>query len=169
MTKMQQQVRHPRSTLSTQCHIIDYSVHHSLHNASPQYLPSLLHSYTPSRQLRSASLNLLSQPRINIALACHGFRHAGLFLCNSLPNHLRTTDSHTVFKSNLKLTFSLVQAFLASNNSIHALLIQHNYVDFASAVSERFSVLLVQPSLREEQHWMDSDMVEDILFVHSNA
>jgi len=36
-------------------------------------LSSLLYPYTPSRQLRSASLNLLSQPRINIALASRGF------------------------------------------------------------------------------------------------
>jgi len=38
-------------------------VHRSLHNAGPQYLSSLLHPYTPSRHLRSASLNLLSQPQ----------------------------------------------------------------------------------------------------------
>jgi len=79
-------------------------VHRSLHNAGPQYLSSLLHPYTPSRQLRSASLNLLSQPRINIALASRGFRHAvhGPSLWNSLPHNLRSTNSHTVFKSNLK-------------------------------------------------------------------
>jgi len=51
-------------------------VHRSLQNAGPQYLSSLLHPYTPSCQLRYASLNLLSQPRINIALASHGFRHS---------------------------------------------------------------------------------------------
>jgi len=43
---------------------IDYKlatiVHRSLHNACPQYLLSLLYTYTPIRQLRSASLNLLS-------------------------------------------------------------------------------------------------------------
>jgi len=52
-------------------------VHRSLHNAGPQYLSSLLHPYTLSCQLRSASLNLLSQLRINFALASRGFRHAG--------------------------------------------------------------------------------------------
>jgi len=60
---------------------IDYKlatiVHRSLHNACPQYLSSLLHAYTPKRQLRSASLNLLSQPRAKIALASSGFWHAG--------------------------------------------------------------------------------------------
>jgi len=63
-------------------------VHRSLHNAGPQYLSSLLHPYTPFRQLRSESLNLLSQPRINIALASRGFRHAGPSLWNSLPHHV---------------------------------------------------------------------------------
>jgi len=77
-------------------------VHRSLHNAGPQYMSSLLHLYTPSRQLHSVSLNLLSQPRINITLASRGFRHAGPSLWNSLPHHLRSTDSYTVFKSNLK-------------------------------------------------------------------
>jgi len=52
-------------------------VHRSLHNASPQYMSSLLHPHTPSRQLRSASLNLLSQPHINITLASRDFRHNG--------------------------------------------------------------------------------------------
>jgi len=46
---------------------IDYKlatiVHRSLHNACPQYLSYLLHTYTPTRQLHSTSLNLLSQPR----------------------------------------------------------------------------------------------------------
>jgi len=72
-------------------------VHRSLHNDGPQYLSSLLHPYTPSRQLRSASLNLLSLPRINITLASRDFRHAGPSFLNSLPHHLRSTDSYTVF------------------------------------------------------------------------
>jgi len=86
-------------------------VHRLLHNATPQYISSLLHPYTPSlvclfvclllHQLRSASHNLLSQPRINITLASRGFRLAGPCLWNSLPHHLRSTDSYTVFKSNL--------------------------------------------------------------------
>jgi len=77
-------------------------VHCSLHNAGPQYLSSLLHPYTPTRQLRSACLNLLSQPRISISLASCGFRHAGHSIWNSLPHHERSIDSYTVFKSNLK-------------------------------------------------------------------
>jgi len=76
--------------------------HRSLHNADPQYMSSLLHPDSPSRQLRSASLNLLSLPHINIALVSRGFRLAGPSLWNSLTHHLRSTDSYTVFKCNLK-------------------------------------------------------------------
>jgi len=36
-------------------------------------------------------------------------------------------DSYTAFKSNLKLTYSLVQVFLAHQNSIRVLLIQHSW------------------------------------------
>ena len=85
---------------------IDYKlatlVHHSLHNTCPLYLSSLLHSYTPSRHLRSSSLNLLSQPRTNTVLASRGFRSAGPSIWNSLPPHLRSIDSYSTFKSQLK-------------------------------------------------------------------
>jgi len=107
-------------------------VHRSLHNAGPQYLSYLSHPYTPSRQLRSASLNLLSQSSINIALACRGFRHAGPSLWNSLPYHLRYIDSYTIFISNLKPHLFSGLSFSGPKNSIHALLIRHNHVDFAS-------------------------------------
>jgi len=107
-------------------------VHCALHNAGPQYVSSLLHPYTPSCQLCSASLNLPSKSRINIALASRGFWHAGPSLLNSLPHHLRSTDSYTVFKSNLKTHFfsSASSSALAPNNYIHVLLIRHNHVDF---------------------------------------
>jgi len=107
-------------------------VHRPLHNVGPQYLSSLTHPYTPSRQLRSASLTLLSQPRINISLASRGFGHAGPSLWYSLPYHLRFTD-YTVFTSDLKTHLFLVRAFfLEPNDSIHALLILHNHVDFVA-------------------------------------
>jgi len=48
-------------------------VHRSPHNADPQYMSSLLHPYMPFYQLRSASLNLLSQPRIKFTLCLSWF------------------------------------------------------------------------------------------------
>jgi len=77
-------------------------------------------------------LCLPQSPRINIALASRDFRHAGPSFWNSLPHHLRSIDSCAVFKFNLKLTFSLMQAFEAPNNSILALLFSHNHVDFCA-------------------------------------
>jgi len=75
---------------------IDYKLatilHRSLHNACPQ---SLLHTYTPTCQLRSASLNLLSQFHAKIALASRCFRHTGPSIWNSLPPHLRSIDTYT--------------------------------------------------------------------------
>jgi len=56
------------------------------------------------RQLRSASLNLLSQLPINIALAYLSFRYAGPAVWNSLL-HLLLVTFYTVFKSNLKTNF----------------------------------------------------------------
>jgi len=101
-------------------------IHRGLHNAGPQYMTFLLHPYTPSRQLRSASLNLLSQPRINITLASRGFRHVG----PSLWNYLRSSDAYTVFKSNLKThRFFWWNYLWPLAISIHTLLIQHNHVD----------------------------------------
>jgi len=106
-------------------------VHRSLHNAAPQYMSSLLYPYTPSRQLRFASLNLLSHSRINITLASRGFRHAGLSLWNSLPHHLRSTDSYTVLKSNLKNSpFLQCMHLWPLAIYIHVLLIRHNHVYF---------------------------------------
>jgi len=108
-------------------------VHRSLHNAGPQYLSSLLHLYSPSRQFRSAPLNLLSQSRINNALVSRGIRHAGPSLWNFLPHYVRSTDSHTVLKFNLKNSpFLWCKHCWSPNNSIPELLIRHNHVDFAS-------------------------------------
>jgi len=105
--------------------------HRALNNAGPQYLPSLLYPYTLS-QLRSASS--ISSPNLVSTLLLPLVVFDMLALLSFLHHH-RYTNSYTVYKSILKtqLTFSLVQAFLAPNNSIHAFLIQHNHVDFASS------------------------------------
>jgi len=81
---------------------VDRCIEPNVSNACPQYLSSLLHTYTPTRQLRSASLNLLSLLRSKIALASRGFRHTGPSIWNYLPPHLRSIDTSTAFKSNLK-------------------------------------------------------------------
>ena len=100
-------------------------VHRSLHNACSQYLSSLIQAYTQIRQLRTASLSLLSQPHVNIALASRGFRHAGPSIWNSKSTF--TLPSNPISK----LTSSLQQAFLSPDNSICALLIRQSHVNFS--------------------------------------
>jgi len=93
-------------------------------------MSSLLHPYSPSqwRQLRSASLNLLSQPRINITLASRGFRHAG----PSLPHHLSSTDSYSLQIQSKNSPVPWCKYLWPLAISIRALLIRYNHVDFAS-------------------------------------
>jgi len=50
--------------MATTCFKLTTLVQSSLNNLCPQYLSSLLHSYSPLRQLRSASLSLLSYPQM---------------------------------------------------------------------------------------------------------
>ena len=54
----------------------------------------------------------LSQPRVNIALASRGFRHADPSRWNSLSAYLRSIDSYIAFKSDLK-----THLFSAASNS----------------------------------------------------
>jgi len=75
-------------------------VHHSLNPSKLIIFNTSLHSI--SRQLRSASISSSPNVVLNIALASRGFRHAGSSLWNSLPYHLRSIESYTVFKSNKK-------------------------------------------------------------------
>jgi hypothetical protein len=96
-------------------------LHRSLLYASPQYFSPLLHAYTRTRQLRSASPSFISQPRINIAHASRGF---GMMApLSGVPSLLILDLSTRTLPSNpiSLLTYSVLQAFLATNNSIHAL------------------------------------------------
>ena len=75
----------------------------ALHNLAPTYLRDLLQDYTPSRSLRSSSAGLLTVPTPHLstmgarAFSCSAPKH-----WNSLPPHLRLSDSITAFKSHLK-------------------------------------------------------------------
>jgi len=99
-------------------------VHRSLHNASPQYLSSLLRTYTPKRQLRSAYPSIFSPnlvPSLLSPLLVFGIL-APLF---GTPSLLILDLSTPTPPSNpiSKLTCSVLQAFLVPKNTIHALLI----------------------------------------------
>ena len=69
----------------------------------PLYISELIHSYEPSRDLRSSSKDQLVQPRSNIK--CYGsrsFAFAAATLWNQLPGSVRACDSLVHFKRSLK-------------------------------------------------------------------
>ncbi len=78
----------------------------SLHNLAPLYLTELLHPHTLSRSLRSTNSDLLRVPRTR--LKTRGDRAFSVVcpkLWNSLPSHIRTAPTMSVFKSTLKTYF----------------------------------------------------------------
>ena len=75
----------------------------TLTTGSPQYLKDLLVPYIPTRNLRSASKQLLSVPRYKLKTYGHrAFSVAAPTLWNSLPLDIRNSGSINIFKSNLK-------------------------------------------------------------------
>jgi len=74
----------------------------SLHAQSPSYLSDLITPYQPSRTLRSASKHLLTVPTVTSAAGRRSFSYFGPTLWNSLPLHLRSCNSLSVFRSKLK-------------------------------------------------------------------
>jgi len=74
----------------------------TLQNRQPSYLFNLIHPYSPSRSLRSSSLNLLEVPHIKSAIGRRSFSYAAPTIWNSLPLPLRNTNSLSSFRSQLK-------------------------------------------------------------------
>jgi len=75
----------------------------TVHSTMPA-LSICLHCFNPTLDhvyLRSASINLLPASNQHYS-SYRGFRYAGPSLWNSLPPHLRSIDSYSTFKSNLK-------------------------------------------------------------------
>ena len=70
---------------------------------APEYLSDLVEPYTPSRSLRSSSLNLYSIPRIHSkTYGEREFSWMGPSLWNALPDALRKSPTIDSFKRNLK-------------------------------------------------------------------
>ncbi|XP_059188467.1 uncharacterized protein LOC131971162 [Centropristis striata] len=75
----------------------------ALHNLAPTYLCDLLQEYTPSRSLRSSSAGLLITPTSRLStMGARSFSCSAPRLWNSLPPHIRQSDTITTFKSQLK-------------------------------------------------------------------
>ena len=81
----------------------------SVHGNAPLYLSELLHFYTSSRPVRSASRSLLDVPRPRDSkLKRYGqraFRYVAPSLWNALPGGIRESDFIQSFKASLKTHF----------------------------------------------------------------
>jgi len=93
-------------------------VHRSLHNAGPQYLSPLLHPYTPSRRLHSASLNLFFPTSYQ-----HYYCLSWFWTCWPFPLEFPPSSSQIYrhlhclqIQSKNSKNFSLVHASLAPSN-----------------------------------------------------
>ena len=72
-------------------------------NSLPSYLSELLHTYQPSRTLRSSSEKLLKVPQTNLRSAGNrSFHFQAAKIWNSLPTNVRSSPSLSSFKKNLK-------------------------------------------------------------------
>jgi len=76
--------------------------HKAIYTCNPPYLANLVQWHTPSRNLRSASANLLSVTRCNISFGARGFRSAAPAIWNSLPSNVRSCETLTTFRRHLK-------------------------------------------------------------------
>ncbi|XP_030832016.1 uncharacterized protein LOC115920406 [Strongylocentrotus purpuratus] len=75
----------------------------SLSNSTPSYLSELIHTYTPSRALRSQNKHLLQIPRFKTQYyGRSSFTFNAPTLWNSLPLAIRTAPSIQTFKTALK-------------------------------------------------------------------
>lgn len=84
----------------------------ALNDLAPSYVRDLLTPYTPSRQLRSSSKELLSIPHFNLkTYGARSFSVAAPTLWNTLPSDIKNSSSVSLFKHKLK-TFLFKKAFL---------------------------------------------------------
>ena len=75
----------------------------ALHNLVPTYISDLLDTYNPTRTLRSSFAGLLEEPPFKLStVGARAFSCAAPRLWNSLPLHIRQSDSLNTFKSHLK-------------------------------------------------------------------
>ena len=79
-------------------------VFNTLNSDSPKYLSDLLSLYTPARPLRSSSdTSSLCVPSVRTVTFGHrSFSYSGPSVWNSLPLHVRSSDSASIFKCRVK-------------------------------------------------------------------
>ena len=97
-----------------------------MHDMTPIYLKDLLRPYIPKRNLRSASMNLLDHEPYN--LKGYGYRAFSVSaprLWNSLPDHIRNSQSVEIFKSRVKTKHIPILNF---NNTCYMFLLIFKHV-----------------------------------------
>ena len=77
-------------------------VFHCIHGSAPEYNVKLLIPYNPPRRLRSSDSKLLVVPKSKKSWGGRSFAHAGPFLWNQLPQHIRNITNVECFKTALK-------------------------------------------------------------------
>ena len=75
----------------------------TLHTAQPPYLSELIAHYLPPRSLRSSNTNLLARPSgITSNFSSRAFSVSAPSIWNTLPVHIRSIDTASTFKRQLK-------------------------------------------------------------------
>ena len=89
-------------------------VHKILNTGHPPYLTELLQYHKPSKSTRSSASHLLSVPRTphNLSFGARAFRVAAPKIWNSIPLHIRQSQTYSSFRCNLK-TYYFISAHLA--------------------------------------------------------
>lgn len=84
-----------------------------MNGMTPKYIADLLQSYSPTRQLRSSSKNLLVTPKSNLKFyGDRSFQVAAPRLWNSLIDDIRSIQNLDVFKNKIK-TLLFREAFIS--------------------------------------------------------
>ena len=75
----------------------------ALNGMASKYVADLLQPYTPMKQLRSSSKNLLVTPKSHLKFYCdRSFQIAAPMLWNSLTDGIRSIQNLDVFKNKIK-------------------------------------------------------------------
>ena len=83
----------------------------TLNGLSPSYLTTLITRYHPTRKLRSSGRSTLQVPRVKTSTyGDRAFSSAAPNLWNSLPDHIKSKQTLSSFKSSLK-TFLFKSAY----------------------------------------------------------
>ena len=88
-------------------------VHKILNTGHPPYLNELIQYHKHASSTRSAASHLLSVPRHNLSFGARAFRVAAPKIWNSIPLHIRQSQTCSSFRRHLKKHY-FISAHLAS-------------------------------------------------------